>query len=216
MGELRGDSSWHHIFMNKNFKGQLDDEQVICFFRKHWIDVMRPLLSLLATFPLTVVGFLIAVNNNHTLDGDLVMTGFILINILLLYAMHRAFLDIFHYYLHTVIITNYRVVEVDKSVFFKDEQNSTDLDKIQDVKKSQDGFLANIFDFGTLTIVLAGSHSETHINAVPNSDYFFKQIHNVKQSYWTRNHQRLETANMPAEAVWNQAEEKPPQVNMGL
>ena len=62
----------------------------------------------------------------------------------LAYIVHRIFLDIFHFYLHTVIITNYRIVEVDRSVLFKDSKTSIDLTNVQDIQKRQSGLMETL------------------------------------------------------------------------
>ena len=169
----------------RNFKGQFEDELVLCFFRKHWIAILPRLLALVLLMCLLVLGvryFLLLTRQTLFVDV-LVVTSHIVIT----YLIHRQFLAIFHYFLYTVLITNYRVVGVDKSVFFRDSKNSVDLSKIQDIRKVQNGIFENILNFGTLTIILSGTHD---ITLVPRPDYQFKKINKVKQTYWPQAEQR--------------------------
>jgi len=117
-----------------------------------------------------------------TQNGLLVSTIVILVFGFVFYLLHRQYMTIFYYYLHTVIITNQRIVDVDKSIFFRDSKDSVDLSKIQDIQKRQNGIPANIFNYGTLSIVLSGTHSEVNLTLVPKPDYYFKRINVVKQS----------------------------------
>ena len=115
--------------------------------------------------------------------------AFLLIGYLaVLFFIHRQFMAIFYYLLRTVMITNYRIVEIDRSVFFRDSKDSIDLSKIQDIKKIQNGILENILNFGTLRIVLSGTHISANITSVPRPDYQFKKINAVKQQFLHSEH----------------------------
>ena len=164
-----------------NFKGQLGDETVICAFRKHWIQILPNIMALPVLLTVYILGlrFFPWLTGLGPLATTLVLAGLIFTT----YQSHRQFMAIFQYYLSTVIITNYRVVEIDKSVFFRDSKDSIDLSKVQDVQKRQNGFFESILDFGTLTITLSGTHVSVNIDLVPRPDFQFKKIHAVKSRY---------------------------------
>ncbi len=165
---------------DKNFKGQLGTEEVLCYFRKHWIQALPSLLTLLALLTLQIVGlvWLPTIRDETRAVHILAVVS----SLFILFFMHRQFMAIFHYYLHTVLITNYRIVEIDKSVYFNDSKDSVDLSKIQDIQKRQNGILESIFNFGTLSIVLSGTHTSVELDSVPRPEYFFKKMNMVKQS----------------------------------
>lgn len=158
---------------NRNFKGQFSDEVVLCFFRKHWIAVLPRIMSL--GILLFVLGLGIFYFKALATQELFVKTLIVTTHILVTYLIHRQFLSIFQYFLHCVMITNYRIVDVDKSVFFRDSKDSIDLSKIQDVRKVQNGIFENILRFGSLKIVLSGTHASVNIDLVPRPDYHFKK-----------------------------------------
>ncbi len=166
---------------HKNFKGQFEDEHVLCYFRKHWIQII-PRLSVLPLFLISIfVGFLFFDPlSRQELFGDiLVVFGVILMT----YLIHRVFLDVLHFYLHTVMITNYRIVEVDRSVFLRDSKTSIDLANVQDIQKKQSGLMQSLFNYGSLIIVLSGTSETLTLNMVPRPEYQFKKINQVKSTY---------------------------------
>ncbi len=164
--------------MNKNFKGQLDDERVVCVFRRHWIGLLPHLLSIPLLFFVIFLVFYNLPNLMREING---MDFLLVLGMLVLHGfIHRQFLIIFKYYLQTVVLTDRRVVIVEKSVYFKDLKTSIDLVNIQDIQKHQAGFLETFFDYGSLVFMLSGSGSSMTIDLVPRPEYQYKKINEVK------------------------------------
>ncbi len=164
----------------KHFKGQLEDELVICTFRKHWVSILPTLVSMPG---LLIVLFVLFINLPRLVDQGHWMAYLMVFALAALHAViHRQFLTIFYYYLHTVIVTDRRVVLIDKSVFFKDSKTSLDLVNVQDIQKHQEGFYQNFFNFGSLSFMLSGSGSPSVIDLVPRPEYQYKKIHQVKDA----------------------------------
>lgn len=168
--------------MKRNFKGQLDDEIVIFFFRRHWSKILANLFLIFLILGAFILVFLF--------DFGLFRSGRDVHNlkwILLLFLttitglLHFQFSKIFYYHLHTIVFTNMRLVIVDKSVFFRDSRDSIDLLKIQDVNKKQNGLLPTLLDYGTLEVTLLGSDTPVVIDLVPTPDHYFKRMNIVKQ-----------------------------------
>lgn len=168
----------------KNFKGQLDDEVVVCVFRRHWIRVLPHLLSI----PLLILVLLLIFFNLPFFMGATigVATLFVFGLTVLHIFLHRQFLSVFRYYLQTVVLTNRRVVLVEKSVFFRDFKTSIDLANIQDLQKNQSGLLQTFFNYGSLVFMLSGSSSSMMIDLVPRPEYQYKKINEVKLGLQTR------------------------------
>lgn len=184
----------------KNFKGQFEDEVVLCFFRKHWIAIVPRGLAIAGLLFVIGLGF---VYFQTLAKQELFIKGLVIFFYLTVtYLVHHNFMKIFHYFLHSVMITNYRIVDVDKSVFFIDSKDSVDLANVQDVRKEQNGIFENILNFGTLVIVLSGTHASVNINLVPRPDYQFKKINKVKQMVANQTHRSL-----PLEQVRDEAED---------
>lgn len=166
--------------IRKNFKGQMDDEQVLNFFRKHWIQILPFFLF----FPFLIA----ALGTLWYFLPALMALGFIahlaaVIGVMLLTLLvHHQFMAVFRYYLSTVITTNLRVVIMDKSLFIRDTRVGIDMNKIQDVEKRQNGIWPNLLQFGTLNITMSGGEP-VHIEKVPQPDFQFKKISEVRQRF---------------------------------
>ncbi len=162
----------------QHFKGQLEGELVICVFRKHWISILPTLVSMPG---ILVVLFLIFANLPLLVSQGHWMAYLMVFALGALHAViHRQFLTVFYYYLNTVIVTDRRVVLIDKSVFFKDSKTSIDLVNVQDIQKHQVGIFQNFLNYGSLTFTLSGSGGPSVIDLVPRPEYQYKKIHEVK------------------------------------
>lgn len=166
-----------------NFKGQLENEEVFFFFRRHWMKIIPGIyligFSLLLFFLALVFSESIFKSVNFSIHT--IKWIFLLIFTVLMVVIHYEFMEIFHYHLHTVVLTNMRLVIVDKSIFFKDSRESIDLLKIQEVNKKQNGIFPTVLNYGTFIITLSGSEKPVKIESVPTPDYYFKQINKIKQ-----------------------------------
>jgi hypothetical protein len=169
---------------HKNFKGQMDDEFVICYFRKHWLILLPTVATIPVIFGLLMAGlfYLPFVNTKSVPVAAAVLAGFFLLHI----AIHRQFFKIFYYFLHTVILTNHRIVEVDKSLFLRDSKNSIDISNVQDIEKKQSGIFQNLLNFGSLVVYLSGSSAPTVIDMIPRPEYQYKKINQAKADLMER------------------------------
>lgn len=163
-----------------HFKGQYADEHVEAFFRSHWITLMPHIFVNL--FFLAIIAILF-VNFYSTLltfvstpPGEIV---FVLSMLILTYSIHLFFIKFVNHFLYTVIITNFRIVEIQNIIFIKDLQVSLDMSMIQDVEKKQNGIFKNILNFGELIVVMSSSDIRV-IKFVPNPNFQFRLINRLK------------------------------------
>jgi len=168
---------------DRHFKGQYADEEVVAFFRSHWIILLPHLLIhafFLAVFvAVFVVFFPFIISFFITPLGEVVMVVAV---ICITYFIHRFFIRLVTQFLHTVIITNFRIVEIEKFILFKDVQLSLDMKMIQDIEKEQNGFWKNILNFGELIIMMSSSDIRV-LKYVPNPDFHFRLINRIKRAY---------------------------------
>lgn len=157
----------------------MDEELVLCYFRRHWIKILPAILLL----PVCLALFVLAIVFYPTLTSqDSLILTLLLFGILgLTQFVHFLFLTIFRYYLSTVILTNMRVVLLDKSVFFKDSSLTVDLTKIQDIQKKQMGLFQHVLKFGALKFDLSGGEPIL-IYLVPEPDFYFKKMNEIKKA----------------------------------
>ncbi len=135
------------------FRWQAPDEEVLIFKRQHWYILLTrliwPMLFLLVS--LVVSLFLsIALGLN---DIDTILLVLVLSTPAILWLVWR-FLDWEndHY-----IVTDHRVMLIDRIYFIREERFEARLDRIQDVTISKPTLIHNLLDFGDLVIETAGA-----------------------------------------------------------
>lgn len=170
---------------DRNFKGQLEFEEVQCFYRKHWIVLLKDFFG----FILFLIILGITAHNFKSIHDFFLQDSFFiaflafsLVGLFTLY-IHKFFLRMIRYFLDIVIITNYRIVILDKSLYLRDSKDAIDLHKIQDIEKLQDGILRKICKFGNLVIILSATSNTKTLKFTPNPDYHFRKINELKREY---------------------------------
>lgn len=167
---------------NLHFQGQYSNETVLAFFRRHWSLVLPHLLITFLFIFLLVVALIILpradIQENFRSYFQILMVALILLISLFL---HSAFIMGLKHFLNIVIITDLRIVEVKKSLFMKDSQDSLLLGDILDVQRNQNGFWKNVLEYGELLIMLQSG--ERILSYVPNPSYHFRLINMAKQNY---------------------------------
>ncbi len=171
---------------DRYFKGQYPDEECIAFFRKHWVTLLPELLMYsIFGIILLVIGFYFTNVVNFSLKSFFPQFLFFVSLLFFTYFIHRFFFRLFNHFLYTVILTNFRIVEVTKTlfiIFIRDSQQTFDMKEIQDIQKQQNGFWKNILRFGTLIIMMSSSDIKT-MHYVPNPDYHFRLVNRIKRIY---------------------------------
>lgn len=178
---------------NKVFRGQMEDEELIAFARKHWVALLPDVIPF--AFFLTLVTLTVMLLNKFKLPSMTDPFFQTLVMILLVasgWLIHRFFLKMINYYTNVVIITSHRIVEIRKTVFLRDTKESLDLRKVQEVEFKQDGLIANIFKFGNLNIILGNSEIKT-LAQLPNPDFFFRLINKLKNDMFVRPQRSIST-----------------------
>lgn len=170
---------------NRNFKGQQKNETVLAFCRKHWLVIIPHMLWLLMLVVLPFLIFWFRANYNFaefiSPVAYRVISGLAIIAIT--YFLHACFLRFLNYYLQTFIVTNFRVVQLEQTLYFVRNRDSIDLREIQDIEIHQTGILKTIFNYGELVITLSSAHATKHIPFMPNPEYFFRKINKTKREY---------------------------------
>ncbi|HLG25609.1 MAG TPA: hypothetical protein VI588_02335 [Candidatus Gracilibacteria bacterium] len=164
----------------KNFKGQLENEDVISYFRHHWILLLPDVISF-GLFLAIIV--LLAINissfNLPPLSELYIQEIAVLTIVATGFVIHRFFVRLLAHAMNFVIITNLRIIEVRKTLFARNDQESIYMRNIQDIQKHQDGFIKNLCSFGDLSISSYGSEPII-ISTVPHPDRYFRLLNKVK------------------------------------
>ncbi|MBD3360851.1 hypothetical protein GF366_03555 [Candidatus Peregrinibacteria bacterium] len=167
---------------DKYFKGQQTDEEFICFFRSHWISIIKEFLYFLI-FLLIVILFVKEIDLiKDVLRGNrelklFFFTGFLVGTIYL----NRFFLKLLNYFVNVGIITNMRIIDHQKTLFFTDNIDSIYMAQIQNIEMKEEGLLPSLLKFGDIKIFLAASDTIKTFKAVPNAKYHFRCISRQKE-----------------------------------
>lgn len=177
---------------NRNFNGQQANEEVVAFTRHHWILVFPYLLGVLVLIFILGLSFLLPVR--AWLVDVFTQEVYEVLSLVLIFAvtyfLHRIFTQIFNYYLRIVIITNFRVIDLDKTLVFNDTRDALDLSKVQDVILKKDGLMQTLFNYGDLELTMPAVNLVKTLKYVPNPDQYYHKLNEVRMRYTAAAHQR--------------------------
>lgn len=189
---------------NKHFKGQQRNEQLVYFTRRHWIVLLRLKVELLVTAGI-IAGmiYLTFFANGATREflrdfswGLLIAIGFITV------WGHYLSIKLLNYFLNTVIVTNFRIIKLEKTLYLRNDRDVVDLHEIQDIKKIQRGLLPNILNYGKLIVIVPTMIEPMILPYIPNPEKFFRKVNNSKRDYiHHRQQQRLKAITGRNESV---------------
>jgi len=94
---------------------------------------------------------------------------------------HRFFIKLLNFFVNIGIITNLRIIDHKKTLFFHDTMDSIDMGQIQNIEKIEEGVLPAIFKFGDIKIFLNASDSVKNFSTVPNAKFHFRTINRQKE-----------------------------------
>ena len=134
------------------FPGQLDDERVIIYERRHWFTIIkwvrRPLILLLFS---SLIAWVVTTLLEPTSVLSLVFYGFV---ILALIWLVWSALD---WENDRYIVTDKRVIHIERLYLTREKRDEAPLAMIQDVSADMWGLMTHLFYFGDVTIQTAGT-----------------------------------------------------------
>lgn len=157
------------------FRGQAPDEKILIFKRRHWYVLLTRLI-----WPvfLLMVGLLISLLLSLALRLNEMFT--VLLAVLFtvppfLWLIWR-FLD---WENDWYIVTNRRVLLIDRVYFIREERFEARLDRIQDVTIRKPTLIHNLLDFGDLTIETAGSAGGIRFESIGHPRHIQNEIFRI-------------------------------------
>ena len=117
---------------DKYFKGQQSNEILICFFRKHWITLAKEFLyffifMFIIFFTLKYIDTIQEVMRGNRELKLFFLTGFLIAT----FYVHRFFVKMLNYFVYIGLITNLRVIDHQKSLFFNDSPSNQSIINIK-------------------------------------------------------------------------------------
>lgn len=168
---------------DKYFRGQQKHEYIACFCRKHWVALVPLWLEIMLFVMLAVtVAYILTFLENELMIGGTILIGVAVST----FFLHRFALELISYFLELLVITNHRVITLKKTLFLHDDRDAIDLAKMQDVIKKQSGLIKNILGYGEIIITLSGASITKNITHIPNPEYHFRKINELKREYIIR------------------------------
>lgn len=166
-----------------HFKGQQENEHLVCFFRHHWICLLREFAYFLI-FLTVITLILLKTQDLKNLIQDsrelrfLFLVGFFIGTVYL----HRFFMKLINHYLTVGIITDRRIIDHQKTLFFTDTMDAIDMSQIQNIERICEGLLPNFLKYGDIKIYLSSSAAYRTLTYVPNDKFHFRCINRQKEA----------------------------------
>ena len=187
---------------DKYFKGQQANEILICFFRKHWITLLKEFIyfivfAFIVFFTIKFIDTLMEIMRGNKELKLFFLTGFIMAT----FYMHRFFIKMLNYFVYVGIITNLRVIDHQKSLFFKDSIDAVDMGQIQNIERVREGFFPNVLGYGDIKIFLNASSGIKTFECLPNVRFHFRclsrqkearRVADLQSSRFDRSHQSVD------------------------
>lgn len=176
---------------DRYFKGQQSNEVLICFFRHHWISLLREFvyfiifLLIIATVLMKTSEIQKIIHNSRELRL-LFLIGFLMGTV----YIHRFFMKMFNHYLTVCIITDRRIVDHQKTLFFTDTMDAIDMAQIQNIERICEGLLPNLLRYGDIKIYLSSSAAFRTLACVPNDKFHFRCITRQKEALQQQSNDR--------------------------
>lgn len=168
---------------DRHFQGQQKNEEVKYFTRKHPV-ILLPFIGIwLVLSGALILVFISLFSAGDIRDSLLFKSVFLISAIFFIILNHFFFLRLLNYYFEIVILTNYRVINMKKTLFIYDDKEIVDLHEIQDIKKHQTGIWPNLLNYGDLLVTVSTTSSSMILRDIPNPEYYFNQINHAKRGY---------------------------------
>ncbi len=159
------------------FESQTSDEQVLLILRAHQITnaVWIALTVVMVLLPLifAVLGIVTQINKLFQISWALVF-GFLIIYYLFIFAF--VFQSFLTWYFNVYLVTNKRIVDTDFVPLFYQKISSCELEHIEDITASINGFLQSTFNFGDLMVQTASEKNEFRFVNITNPEDVQKVI----------------------------------------
>lgn len=164
------------------FKGQQFNEELRCFFRKHWITILH--IFGIAILLIIVEAFvLLGFSQFSAVIKESLLFSMIYVAIVIGFTIyvHKIFLKLFAHFMDIYIFTNSRIVDHRKTVILHDSEEMLDIMKIQDIQMFQNGLLQNLLGYGEIVVTLSSSKASRKISYVPNVNFHYRCLTRIKR-----------------------------------
>lgn len=162
-----------------------EGEKILRTIHKHEITFLDDIFAIIIfiALPIIFAFIFIIIPKDYTdnfFSGD-TNTGIIFIAVTwLLFAWISAWRRWTNHFLNVIVITDKRIFEVVQKGFFHREITSIGIDKIQNTRVTQSGFLASALNYGDVFIETAGELDNLDLKTIPNPNEVKKFINELQ------------------------------------
>lgn len=174
-----------------DFNGRLKYEQFEFFFRHHWVSFFRCfarslliiLISSLVIVPAWILMNRMGANQVSGIMAIIMMAGIFLI-------MNMLCISLINHFFTMIIMTDCRMIIVHKTLYLRNDHDTIDLQKIQDIGVEARGLLHNYLQYGRLVITLSSGHTPIVIEYTPRPHEILERTNRIKRMYIIARQQR--------------------------
>jgi uncharacterized membrane protein YdbT with pleckstrin-like domain len=145
------------------FPGQLDDERVIVYERRHWFTIIKWIgsRSFLLLLISVVISLVVTVLLEPTSVLSLVSYCFVVL------ALGWIAWQVLDWRNDCYIVTDRRVIHIEKLYLTREKRDEAPLTMVQDVLVKMDGIMPHLLYFGDVTIQTAGTLGTIRFRGIP-------------------------------------------------
>lgn len=153
-----------------------DDEQILLWLNKHWIILTRDIIGTVLAGVLPIFGVTFLISSGITTGLNPALLTFLLA--LWLIAVWMSLVIVWtNYYLDVWIVTDKRIINVEQLALFRRDVTTLRYERLQDATVKYNGFISEMFDFGTLKIQTAGFDThEMEFEGIPHPEEVKRMI----------------------------------------
>jgi hypothetical protein len=163
------------------FPGQHEGEEIVIFTRRHWIQLVVAIFSVVALvaayFAALIIIFAISDLQLRGTGGLVIST---LTAIVLLMAWLFLYIKFIDYYLDVWILTSERIVQIKQRSLFNRQITELDLSAVQDVQSKVKGVVSTFLGYGTIFVQTAGTTELFEFKYIPHPLNVEKKILNYQ------------------------------------
>lgn len=138
---------------------------------RHWIGLAAIIIgsSLASVF---VIYLFLWLYIHHMVDSSAIWFGVVLFAIIIIIGIVAARV----YWLSTIVLTTTGITVTSWISLFYDIESECTWSQVEDVTATTGGIVAQLFDYGTLLIQTAGTHTYLELKTVPDADAWRARI----------------------------------------
>ncbi|HMR01237.1 MAG TPA: hypothetical protein PKA32_02495 [Candidatus Gracilibacteria bacterium] len=164
--------------MNDSHK-KIENEDIIIHVNRHWVQLIKPLLSLFLVWSLALSFIHLAFLSNEQMTANIHFIGAVII---LTIGNHWFFYRLLHWQLSSSLITNQRVIHFRNMPFVRNDILYVRIDEIHEVEEKMPGLLPNLLDYGSAIINLAAVTETISLNYIPHPATFTNLIEIIREN----------------------------------